>query len=265
MTNSRGKKNGGKGKAAASAAIGARGAVAGAATGTKAALIADALRETIATGGLDDGTRLYQDQLAQQFETSITPVREALKLLQAEGLLVSEPHRGVRVAFPDLDQMASIYVMRRLVEPYAAARSAPRLSRRDLDRARMINEEFGTVGSSTAEDARRLNHEFHFVFYNACGLPTLHSEIERLWTGFPWAALQVHRGHNASSYEDHLEMIEAVESGGEPVIRQRFETHIFRGFESLMAHMGVTLVNDPFEDSEGDHRNYDEEGGWWKT
>ncbi len=83
--------------------------------GTKAERIADSLRETIATGGLEDGTRLYQDQLAEEFKTSITPVREALKMLQAEGLLVAEPHRGVRVAFPDLDQIASIYVMRRLV------------------------------------------------------------------------------------------------------------------------------------------------------
>ena len=231
---------------------------------TKAVLIADALRETIATGGLDDGTRLYQDQLAEQFKTSITPVREALKLLEAEGLLVSEPHRGVRVAFPDLDQIASIYVMRRLVEPYAARRSARRLSRLDLDRARRINEEFGASGEENAQDARRLNQEFHFTFYRACGLPTLLAEIERLWTGFPWAALQVHRGKASSSYEEHLEMIEAVAGVDEAAIQTIFETHIFHGFEALVTHIGVTLVADPFEDD--DERTYDlKEDGWWRT
>lgn len=232
--------------------------------GTKAARIADSLRETIATGGLEDGTRLYQDQLAEEFKTSITPVREALKLLQAEGLLVAEPHRGVRVAFPDLDQIASIYVMRRLVEPYAARRSARRLSRIDLDRARQINERFGAAGEDDALEARRLNQDFHFTFYEACGLPTLVSEVKRLWTGFPWAALQVHRGAATPSYEEHLRMLAAVEEDDEPAIQSLFEAHIFHGFEALVAHIGVTLVADPFEDvpnTDIDTR----EDGWWRT
>ena len=232
--------------------------------GTKAARIADSLRETIATGGLEDGARLYQDQLAEDFETSITPVREALKLLQAEGLLVAEPHRGVRVAFPDLDQIASIYVMRRLVEPYAAGRSARRLSRIDLDRARRVNERVGAAGEGDALEARRLNQEFHFTFYAACGLPTLVSEIKRLWTGFPWAALQVHRGPAASSYEEHLRMLTAVEEADEDAIRSLFETHIFHGFEALVTHIGVTLLADPFEDLQ--NSDYDtREDGWWRT
>jgi DNA-binding GntR family transcriptional regulator len=233
------------------------------ASGTKAVTIADALRETIATGGLDDGARLYQDQLAEQFETSITPVREALKMLQAEGLLVSEPHRGVRVAFPDLDQIASIYVMRRLVEPFAARRSARRVSRLDLERARRINEEFGNSDEGNMIDARRLNQEFHFTFYRACGLPTLASEIERLWTGFPWAALQVHRGKASSSYEEHLGMIEAIEGVDEEAIQTVFETHIFHGFEALVEHIGVTLVADPFTDD--DRARSLKEDSWWKT
>lgn len=233
-------------------------------TGTKAARIADALRETIATGAFDDGTRLYQDQLAEEFHTSITPVREALKLLQAEGLLVAEPHRGVRIAFPDLDEIASIYVMRRLVEPYAARRSARRLSRIDLDRARQVNERFGAAGEDDAQEARRLNHEFHFAFYEACGLPTLVAEIRRLWTGFPWAALQVHRGPAASSYEEHLRMLEAIEKADGKEIQSLFETHIFHGFEALVAHIGVTLLADPFEELQ--ESGYDARGdGWWRT
>jgi DNA-binding GntR family transcriptional regulator len=234
------------------------------AAGTKAARIADSLRETIATGGLEDGTRLYQEQLAEEFETSITPVREALKLLQAEGLLVAEPHRGVRVAFPDLDQIASIYVMRRLVEPYAARRSARRLSRIDLDRARQVNERFGGAGEDDALEARRLNQEFHFTFYDACGLPTLVAEIQRLWTGFPWAALQVHRGPATSSYEEHQQMLKAVEDADEEAIQSLFETHIYHGFEALVAHIGVTILADPFEDIQNSDIDTREDG-WWRT
>jgi DNA-binding GntR family transcriptional regulator len=229
---------------------------------TKAARIADALRETIARGDLEDGARLYQDRLAEQFETSITPVREALKVLQTEGLLVAEPHRGVRVARPNLDQIASIYIMRRLVEPYAAKRSARRLSRLDLDWARQINERFGEAGGD-AEEARDLNRKFHFTFYNACGLPTLAAEIEHLWSSFPWAALQVKRGHAEDSYQEHLQILTAIEAADEREIGTIFETHIRHGFEALVQHIGATLVTDPFEDArESDFETKD--SGWWK-
>lgn len=231
---------------------------------TKTTRIAEALREVIATGKIERGARLYQDQLAEEFDTSITPVREALKLLQAEGLLVGEPHRGVRVASPNIDQIASIYVMRRLVEPYAARRASPRLARRDYDRARRINDEFQAVDPEDAHEARRLNHDFHFAFYNACGLPTLVSEIERLWTGFPWAALQVRRGRALTSVDEHEAMLDAVMADDQEAIQQLFETHIKQGFTALMDHIGVTVYVDPFDDREpGGNRSLREGDSWW--
>jgi DNA-binding GntR family transcriptional regulator len=229
---------------------------------TKAARIADALRETIARGDLEDGERLYQDRLAEQFKTSITPVREALKVLQAEGLLIAEPHRGVRVAAPNLDQIASIYVMRRLVEPYAARRSARRLSRLDLDWARQINERFGKLKKGEAQEARDLNQKFHFVFYDACGLPTLADEINRLWSAFPWAGLQAHHGHS-TSYDEHLEILAAIEAADEDAIGTIFETHIRHGFEALVDKVGATMVTDPFEDAR-DSDFETKESGWWR-
>lgn len=60
------------------------------------------LRRRIMSGEFPRGSRMPQDELARHFDASITPVREALRLLEAEGLLVSEPHRGVRVAGVDL-------------------------------------------------------------------------------------------------------------------------------------------------------------------
>ncbi|MDO8211658.1 GntR family transcriptional regulator [Conexibacter sp. CPCC 206217] len=215
---------------------------------TKAGRIADELREIIASGQIERGTRLHQDVLAKQFDASITPVREALKLLQAEGLLEAQPHRGVRVAQPNVDEIASIYVMRRLVEPHAARRAARRLSRRDYDIARRLNEEYAAASSQEqARRARQLNHDFHFVVYNACGLPTLVAEIERLWTGFPWATLQVRRGRQ-NSYDEHLRMLEALIADDQPAIQQLFESHITRGFASLMEHIDPTRTMDPFDD-----------------
>lgn len=84
----------------------------------------------IAEGELARGSRIRQDVIAARFKTSITPVREALRLLEAEGMLVSEPHRGVRVADADYERVKTVYLLRRLVEPYAMRRAARRLSPR---------------------------------------------------------------------------------------------------------------------------------------
>jgi DNA-binding GntR family transcriptional regulator len=213
---------------------------------TKAARIAEELREAIATGVLPQGTRLYQDELAVRFSTSITPVREALRQLHAEGLVVVESHRGVTVSTPDVERITAIYVLRRLVEPFAARRAATRLSRQDFARARATNEsllEAQQAGDRLLE--RQLNRDFHFVFYEACGLPTVVAEIERFWATFPWAELHVVRG--IESYSEHEQILDAMVENDQPRIQQLFETHLHNGYRALMAHLGHDGASDPFD------------------
>jgi DNA-binding GntR family transcriptional regulator len=215
---------------------------------TKAAHIADELREAIATGVIAQGTRLHQIELAGRFATSITPVREALRQLQAEGLVEGQSHRGVTVASPDLEQITSIYVLRRLVEPYAAQRAALRLSRQDFARAREINRQLLEAQQSKDQlAARHLNHEFHFVFYHACGLPTVVAEIERLWATFPWTELQLHVVRDRESIREHSEILDAVVEDDQPAIQERFEAHLLNGYAALMEHLGYAGGSDPFE------------------
>src|SRR5919197_5876709 len=86
---------------------------------TKAGRIAADLRDAIVSGTIEQGTRLYQDELAARFSTSITPVREALRQLHAEGLVSLDSHRAVSVSAPGVEQITGTYVLRRLVEPFA--------------------------------------------------------------------------------------------------------------------------------------------------
>jgi DNA-binding GntR family transcriptional regulator len=215
---------------------------------TKADLIAERLREDIAAGRIPRGARLQQDQLAAQFNTSITPVREALRQLLAEGLLDGQPRRGVSVAAPNLEQIGSIYVMRRLVEPYAARRASARLNRLDFERARAINERLADQEQSDQElHFGELNRDFHFLIYGACGLPTLVLEIERLWAAFPWAALQLRKGRAWESATEHQAMLEALVSDDQEAIQRTFEEHVRNGYLALIEQLGASPVGDPFE------------------
>jgi DNA-binding GntR family transcriptional regulator len=213
---------------------------------TKAGVIVDELRKAIAAGEIAAGTRLSQDELAGQFATSTTPVREALRQLVAEGLVQAESHRGFKVAAPDFDRITAVYVLRRLVEPFAVRRAASRLTRQDFARAQRINEEL--AAAQRAGDrilARQLNREFHFVFYNACGLAAVVAEIERFWSMFPWAELHIVR--SSESYAEHQKILEAVIADDQPEIQRVLEEHMRNGYVALIKHLGHSVDVDPFD------------------
>lgn len=107
---------------------------------TKRDRIVAEIRRLIAEGELPRGQRLQQEELAVRFQTSITPVREALRQLEAEGLLMAQPNRGVRVADADFERVKFTYIQRRLIEPYAMRRAARHVSPRDLDQAGALVE-----------------------------------------------------------------------------------------------------------------------------
>lgn len=220
--------------------------VAGGAAKTKAGVIADELRDAIAAGALGAGARLSQDELATRFSTSTTPVREALRQLVAEGLVDTESHRGFKVSTPDFDRITAVYVLRRLVEPFAVRRAASRLSRQDFARAQRLNDEL--PAAQQADDrllARRLNREFHFVFYEACGLTAVVTEIERFWSMFPWSELHIVR--RSESFAEHQQILDAVIADDQPEIQRLLELHMRNGYFALVKHLGHSVDVDPFE------------------
>lgn len=215
---------------------------------TKKDKIVDELRSLIASGELARGSRIQQDDLAELFQTSITPVREAMRQLEAEGLLVSEPHRGVRVAFADLEQVKGIYIARRLVESHAAQRAALRVSRHDLTRAKSLTDEMEQarlVGDGP--ELLETNRAFHFLFYDRCGIPSLSALIGTLWLAFPWDALQVIEGRGGQSVIEHRRMIDAVEAADEAAVGEAFATHIRSSYLALARYLTGEDVDDPFD------------------
>lgn len=229
-----------------------------ASAGTKRGLIVQELRALIISGALERGARIPQDDLARRFDTSITPVREALRLLEAEGLVISEPHRGVRVASVDLDGVKVKYVTRRLLEPYAMRRATRRMSRRDLDEARALLDATTTSPRATAQPGpapsaedvlalREANTEFHFFFYDRCAMPGLTAEIRALWDTFPWDLLLGRNGRGAQSAAEHRAIYDAVVAGDLEAVSRATEAHIANGYAALHRHLTGHAGPDPFD------------------
>ena len=130
---------------------------------TIAEQIATALRQEIVAGELPAGTRLPQVEIAQRFGVSTTPVREAFGLLQRDGLVQIDTHRGVTVFLPTIQELIEHYEIRMALEMLAAEKAAERFQPQDAPPlAAILDEMFATTDSAHYVE---LNHQFHLDLY----------------------------------------------------------------------------------------------------
>ncbi|TPJ55101.1 MULTISPECIES: GntR family transcriptional regulator [unclassified Mesorhizobium] len=145
---------------------------------TIAVRIGKVLADRIISGAIEPGARLRQDHVAEEFNTSHVPVREAFRRLEAQGLAVSEPRRGVRVAAFDLGEVKEVAEMRAALEVLALRHAAPHLTSAILDRA----EEASKAGDKS-RDVRsweEANRAFHRLILTPCGMSRLLATIDDL-------------------------------------------------------------------------------------
>jgi len=141
--------------------------------------VADYLRNAILGGDIGPGQRVRQEEVAERFGASRLPVREALRMLAAEGLIEHEANKGARVPRLDMHEVDVIYQMRERLEPLALSQSIPHLTDEDVRRLEHIQ---GQIESNS--DVGRfleLDREFHLLTYTGCHIDQLTSMVTRLW------------------------------------------------------------------------------------
>lgn len=141
--------------------------------------VAQKLKKAIVDGALPAGELLRQDEIASHFHVSKIPVREALKHLEAKGLVTFLPNRGAVVASLSVAEIGEYMDIRAMLEARAARLSAPLVNDETIEQARHHLDQF-----SLATDAGRwgeLNWLFHSTLYAAAGRPILLAEIRSLY------------------------------------------------------------------------------------
>src|SRR5215217_3380968 len=147
---------------------------------TIATQISRTLASRIIAGEIEAGARLRQDHIAEEFGASHVPVREAFRKLESQGLVVSEPRRGVRVAGFSLDEVREVAEMRAALEALALRSAAPHMTRAILDQAEEANR-----AGDRARDVQaweEANRAFHRIILAPCGMPRLLKSIDDLHT-----------------------------------------------------------------------------------
>lgn len=143
--------------------------------------VADALRQWILMGKLAGGEHVGQDTIAEELGVSRVPVREALLMLEAEGLIVRKKYKGAFVAEISLEELHETYQLRVLLEGHLFEKSLPLIKEDDLRRAEEIIRQ--SDAAATNDEWMRLNIEFHLTLYRPANLPvtmqTLRSMLNR--------------------------------------------------------------------------------------
>lgn len=188
--------------------------------------IAAILREEILDGVQPPDAPLRQGHLAVRFGTSQAPIREALRSLEAEGLAVASPNRGVRVAPLGAAEAEELGVLRRQLEPDLAALAAGDPARVDADAARAA-----IAAMETARDPAALmaaNATFHDALYRAANRPITSELVRGLRARFERHLRLMWRstGHAAISNDEHAEILRLVLAGKGDAVGALMTRHI---------------------------------------
>lgn len=168
-------------------------------------LVLEAVRNGILAGVIAPGARLRQEELAELFGTSRIPVREALRALEYEGLVTSEPHRGFTVTSLDADDIEEVYELRILLEGQAVRLAIPMMTDEDLAD---LDDLFRRMQTASTPDEQLASRErFYTRLYSISGRPRLVGLIARLRQevarALRWATIQ----HSGQVHESFWEAI----------------------------------------------------------
>ncbi|HEY1625480.1 MAG TPA: GntR family transcriptional regulator [Streptosporangiaceae bacterium] len=190
---------------------------------SKTDLVVALIRELVITGELAAGEQLRQRDLAQRFGVSQTPVREAMRRLESEGLLVCDTHRGFTVMAPDDSPVEENFQIRAALESLGASLAAAKIDARGLARLVALNERMRSLGDEDQAYAD-LNREFHFTVHEYAHSPLLLSLMRLLWASLHGGP-KVSRSH-AGTGRQHDEILAALRDGDPAAAAARTREHI---------------------------------------
>lgn len=198
--------------------------------------IAHAVRNAIAEGLYKPGDHISQVELANRFNVSRIPLREALRTLVSEGLLENTSRRGLSVIQLDKARVNEIYDLRRLVEPSFASSIIRHVSRADIERFEDLAQRMEAQGDEDPDLWSQINLEFHLKQYELAQLPIRFEMLSRLYYLLePYSRIYVHNagGKERCDSEHHL-LLQALREGDADLYARTIVDHMVGAQETLV-------------------------------
>ena len=205
---------------------------------TKSELAAARLRDDIRSGVMKPRERIDIEALGDLLGMSATPIREALRQLQADGFVINEPHRGARVADFSPEETAELYDLREVLESRATLIAADHLTAEDIAELEALFEaNRAAIDRNDHAASVHLNEAWHMTIYAAAqNTPHLVDFIRRLWND-PRSATWVVPGRLQQSRRDHAAIMGALSAGDSKQAAELMGEHIRAGKNLVLRHL----------------------------
>ena len=211
-----------------------------------ASLVAvEVIREAIMDGRLEPGQRLKEEELARELGISRTPVREALLILQTDGLVEAHPNRAATVRSYGLDDLGDLYMLRAALEGVAARLAAERATPCELAKLRRSCDRFDTVaGAGSLKEIVRENLAFHDAILDIAGNDRIAqlvrgvTELPLVYKSYLWYS----PNQKLVSAHYHRQILHALEARNPERAESVMKQHVFEARDVLVAQVRASLA-----------------------
>lgn len=209
-------------------------------TPTNSDIIADYIRQAIVTGSLDSGMAIRQDEIAGQFNVSKIPVREALKKLEAEGLVNFQRNKGAIVTSLSVTEIVQIFEVRAVLEASALRFSVPMMTKETFIKAKEFCDAF--TNESNISLWSELNWKFHSCLYENANRPYLLNMIRKVNNQVErYLRIQLCLSHGKEqAVQEHEEILALCVAGDADKAGDYLHTHIMAACDSLIHALSRT-------------------------
>lgn len=201
------------------------------------------LRAAILERRLAPGSAVAEAGLAEMLGISRTPVREALRRCEVEGYLVRGANGTRTVSLPTIEVVEQLFVVRTMIEEYAARLAARRISDQELDRLdQLVEEDFQALEEPRVERLAELNGEIHGIVLAASRNRTL-GALMRSFQGRPhglWVFTVGDRADRRRFVEEHRQLAAALRDGGPEASAAIIRGHLEHARRVLIGDLGLT-------------------------
>jgi DNA-binding GntR family transcriptional regulator len=213
---------------------------------TKEDYVAEFLREGILAGRFARGARFKQAEIAQQLDISITPVREAFRMLEAEGYIHNITHRGVVVAPFDVSATREIIELRVVLESRLVLAAMRSMSREDHLKLAELERDFEqAIAKGDRPAVRAMNYRFHSYLYSLAQQPQTVHFMQVLWAKYPFDLINMIGGRVGRAAQEHGDILKAIAAGDEPAALTAVREHIEAGWRELQKDLEQTSAGLP--------------------
>lgn len=199
--------------------------------------IVDFIKDSVVSGRLKQGERVPEQEIAESFGISRTPIREAFRQLESEGFITVTPRKGAVVSPITDKDVSEFYDIKSLLEGYAAKTACAKLTQKDIKKLESLNVQMER--SAEKDDVKgffRLDNQFHDTFLKACGNEKLCALIHHLvqqFERFRITALSL-PGRMQDSLKQHNRIIEAFKAGDTVLVEDLVRANAERGRDVLV-------------------------------